>query len=181
MNMPLAARKHGETSSSKARARSAATLERRPSGRGAPRPRLGGRACRRGPPPASKRLRAWVLRAGRPLHFAAAAVASTSSTATRSFCLCVVCLKAVSPLLAVVVLSLSPSSARSSRPHSGDRPRGGCSRGSRGGYPFAALGSEVWCDAIHAGVFSDGPTVSARVLFASRLLESSSLFMCLSQ
>ena len=30
------------------------------------------------------------------------------------------------------------------------------SRGSRGGYPLAALGSEDWCDAIHAGVFSDG-------------------------
>ena len=28
--------------------------------------------------------------------------------------------------------------------------------GSRGGYPLAALGSEDWCDAIHAGVFSDG-------------------------
>ena len=30
------------------------------------------------------------------------------------------------------------------------------SRGSRGGYPLAALGSEDWCDAIHAGVFSGG-------------------------
>ena len=26
----------------------------------------------------------------------------------------------------------------------------------RGGYPLAALGSEDWCDAIHAGVFSGG-------------------------
>ena len=26
----------------------------------------------------------------------------------------------------------------------------------QGGYPFAALGSEDWCDAIHAGVVSDG-------------------------
>ena len=30
------------------------------------------------------------------------------------------------------------------------------SRGSRGGYPLAALGSEDWRDAIHVGVFSDG-------------------------
>ena len=30
------------------------------------------------------------------------------------------------------------------------------SRGSRGGSPLAALGSEDWCDAIHAGVFSGG-------------------------
>ena len=30
------------------------------------------------------------------------------------------------------------------------------SRGSRGGYPLVALGSEGWSDAIHAGVFSGG-------------------------
>ena len=28
--------------------------------------------------------------------------------------------------------------------------------GGQGGYPLAALGSEDWCDAIHAGVFSGG-------------------------
>ena len=31
-----------------------------------------------------------------------------------------------------------------------------CSRGSRGGYPLAALGSEDWCNPVHGGVFSDG-------------------------
>ena len=31
-----------------------------------------------------------------------------------------------------------------------------CSRGSRGGYPLAALGSEDWCNPSHGGVFSDG-------------------------
>ena len=30
------------------------------------------------------------------------------------------------------------------------------SRGSRGGYPLAALGSEDWCNPSHGGVFSDG-------------------------
>ena len=30
------------------------------------------------------------------------------------------------------------------------------SRGSRGGYLLAALGSEDWCDPIQGGVFSDG-------------------------
>ena len=50
------------------------------------------------------------------------------------------------------------------------------SRGSRGGYPLAALGSEDWCDAIHAGVFSGGrpsvhgvapsPTAPASTSFA---------------
>ena len=30
------------------------------------------------------------------------------------------------------------------------------SRGSRGGYPLAALGSEEWCNPSHGGVFSDG-------------------------
>ena len=30
------------------------------------------------------------------------------------------------------------------------------SRGSRGGYPLAALGSEDWCNPSHGGVFSGG-------------------------
>ena len=66
---------------------------------------------------------------------------------------------AYSPSSASVVWERSSSLSRRSRcpgEPSCRKIRGKSSRGSRGGYPLAALGSEDWCDAIHAGVFSDG-------------------------
>ena len=52
------------------------------------------------------------------------------------------------------------------------------SRGSRGGYPLVALGSEDWCDAIHAGVFltADRQCTELPLLRLPRLVPAREIF-----